>query len=219
MKDQDRYAILTVFVVAGGIFAFSLPVAFGWNDPSSYYGSLAGSFFGLLALLAGALVNAQLNRRRDSELLNEQLLGLLKAIKFEVVESRQLLMRQTNTMRLLQNTVSDTEWYNLLDNALDLARIDSLWMRSEGALQLMGRIQDDELATALHRYARLLSESRRTFGFVVTEFRQSPMSAANKRSYLENFVPTYVLMINRTISQCGTVIEAINREIAERAKH
>jgi hypothetical protein len=46
-----------------------------------FVGTLVGSFFGLIALLLGALFNAELNRRRDDRLRTEEQRAVATALK------------------------------------------------------------------------------------------------------------------------------------------
>jgi hypothetical protein len=51
---------------------------------AGFVGTLTGSFLGLLALLAGALFNARLNRRRDNELRDADRVALASALYAEL---------------------------------------------------------------------------------------------------------------------------------------
>jgi hypothetical protein len=51
---------------------------------ASFVGTLMGSFFGLLALLLGALANAGLNRNRDDRLRREDQRAIATALRAEL---------------------------------------------------------------------------------------------------------------------------------------
>jgi hypothetical protein len=55
---------------------------------ATFLGTLTGSLFGLLAILAGALVNAQLNRRRDDRLRMEEARSICGALAGELTGIR-----------------------------------------------------------------------------------------------------------------------------------
>ena len=51
---------------------------------ATFVGTLTGSFFGLLALLLGALANAGLNRSRDNRLRKEDQRAVATALRAEL---------------------------------------------------------------------------------------------------------------------------------------
>lgn len=53
-------------------------------EVASFFGNVAGSFLGLLAILIGALFNAYLNRRRDDRLRLEEKRGVATALVAEL---------------------------------------------------------------------------------------------------------------------------------------
>jgi hypothetical protein len=57
-----------------------------------------GSFFGLVALLLGALFNAELNRRRDDRLRTEEQRAVATALKAELEELRRTLNDAAETI-------------------------------------------------------------------------------------------------------------------------
>lgn len=89
MGDRTLMAItLGLLAILIGLFALGFPLVAigvkGWNDAVwGYVGSLFGSFLGLIALLAGAFYNAELNRSRDDRLRNEERTGLAGALLAE----------------------------------------------------------------------------------------------------------------------------------------
>jgi hypothetical protein len=65
---------------------------------ATFVGTLTGSFFGLVALLLGALFNAHLNRRRDDRLRSEEQRGVATALRAEFAGCRGALL--TNSQEL-----------------------------------------------------------------------------------------------------------------------
>ena len=55
------------------------------------YGAFLGAFSGLIAILAGALYNARLNRQRDTRLSNQEIRGLCLAFAAELFDSAKKL--------------------------------------------------------------------------------------------------------------------------------
>src|SRR5436190_7878115 len=66
---------------------------------ATFVGALTGSFFGLLALLLGALANAGLNRGRDNRLRKENQRAVASAVRAEFEALRRTLKDNTETMR------------------------------------------------------------------------------------------------------------------------
>jgi hypothetical protein len=65
---------------------------------ASFVGTLMGSFFGLVALLLGALFNAHLNRRRDDRLRTEEQRAVATALKAELEGLRRTLNDAAETI-------------------------------------------------------------------------------------------------------------------------
>src|SRR5262249_25545169 len=65
---------------------------------ATFFGSLAGSSIGLVAVLLGALFNARLNRRHDDRLRREEQLAVATALRAELVGCRRALL--TNIQEL-----------------------------------------------------------------------------------------------------------------------
>jgi hypothetical protein len=63
-----------------------------------FVGTLVGSFFGLIALLLGALFNAELNRRRDDRLRTEEQRAVATALKAELEGLRRTLNDAAETI-------------------------------------------------------------------------------------------------------------------------
>jgi len=94
--EVSRYklaAMLQVYMVfCGALFlAIGSGVNSYWNDivslpPSAaaFLGALAGAGGGLLAIILGALINAELNRLRDDRRRREETAALLKALASEM---------------------------------------------------------------------------------------------------------------------------------------
>ncbi|MBF0269974.1 MAG: hypothetical protein HQL44_15420 [Alphaproteobacteria bacterium] len=101
MTDRTLTPIfLGVLALLIGVLAIGFPLVIigvrGWNDGVwSYLGSLLGSFLGLLALLAGAFYNAELNRVRDDRLRDEERKGLAGALLAETAT----IWKQTDSLQ------------------------------------------------------------------------------------------------------------------------
>jgi hypothetical protein len=65
---------------------------------ATFVGTLTGSFFGLLALLLGALFNACLNRKRDDRLRREDQRAVATALRAELEALRRTLKDNAETM-------------------------------------------------------------------------------------------------------------------------
>jgi hypothetical protein len=65
---------------------------------ASFVGTLMGSFFGLVALLLGALFNAHLNRRHDDRLRTEEQRAVATALKAELEGLRRTLNDTAETI-------------------------------------------------------------------------------------------------------------------------
>jgi hypothetical protein len=65
---------------------------------ASFVGTLMGSFFGLVALLLGALFNAHLNRRRDDRLRREDQRAVTAALRAELEGLRRTLSDAAETL-------------------------------------------------------------------------------------------------------------------------
>jgi hypothetical protein len=72
-----------------------------------FLGSLTGSLLGLLGILAGALFNAHLNRRRDARLRREEARLMIAALRAELSRLRDTLIN--NAERL--ETESPADFY------------------------------------------------------------------------------------------------------------
>lgn len=70
---------IVCFVFVGG---FILPI-FAFSDSGQYFGSLVGSGVGLIAILIGAMHNAELERRRDDRLHHRDTLIAVRTITLE----------------------------------------------------------------------------------------------------------------------------------------
>jgi hypothetical protein len=66
---------------------------------ATFLGTLIGSSFGLLAILAGALFNAHLNRRRDNRLRREDRKALIAALLAELGDFRDHLQQNVDDMK------------------------------------------------------------------------------------------------------------------------
>jgi hypothetical protein len=66
---------------------------------ASFLGTLAGSALGFCALIAGALFNAYLNRRRDDRLRWQDRTALATALSAELQLVREILLENCNTLR------------------------------------------------------------------------------------------------------------------------
>jgi hypothetical protein len=66
---------------------------------ASFVGTLMGSFFGLVALLLGALFNAWLNRRRDDRLRMEDQRTIATALRTELEGLHRSLKENAETLR------------------------------------------------------------------------------------------------------------------------
>jgi hypothetical protein len=66
---------------------------------ASFVGTLMGSFFGLLALLLGALANAGLNRNRDDRLRREDQRAIATALRAELEGFHRTLKENAETLR------------------------------------------------------------------------------------------------------------------------
>jgi hypothetical protein len=66
---------------------------------ASFVGTLMGSFFGLVALLLGALFNAWLNRRRDDRLRREDQQTVATALRAELEGLHRSLKENAETLR------------------------------------------------------------------------------------------------------------------------
>jgi hypothetical protein len=80
---------------------------------ASFLGAVTGSFFGLFALLLGALFNAWLNRRRDNYLRNVERAALARSIYAELTGVRRTLLE--NAQRLIDHPPEVGEGFNLPD--------------------------------------------------------------------------------------------------------
>jgi MFS family permease len=85
--------MLEVLIVICGtlILAIVSGVTTYWNDivslsgsAAAFLGALAGAGGGLLAIILGALINAELNRHRDDRLRREEIAALMKALASEM---------------------------------------------------------------------------------------------------------------------------------------
>src|SRR5262245_17797794 len=65
---------------------------------ASFVGTLTGSFFGLVALLLGALFNAHLNRRRDDRIREEDQRAVATALRTELEGLRRTLSDAAETL-------------------------------------------------------------------------------------------------------------------------
>jgi hypothetical protein len=65
---------------------------------ASFVGTLTGSFFGLVALLLGALFNAHLNRRRDDRIREEDQRAVATALRAELEGLRRTLSDAAETV-------------------------------------------------------------------------------------------------------------------------
>jgi hypothetical protein len=77
---------------------------FGWlnqqpQGTASFLGTLAGSTLGFLALLAGALFNAHLNRRRDDRLREHERRALATALYAELQLIREMFLSNCESLR------------------------------------------------------------------------------------------------------------------------
>lgn len=102
--DHDRFPkIMALLLVAAAVLVVLFAVLVGavaitatvpqWLSGSSegagtFLGSLAGALFGLVAILAGALFNAKLNRQRDNLLRNHDQKALAAILYGELVQMR-----------------------------------------------------------------------------------------------------------------------------------
>lgn len=68
---------------------------------ASFIGTLTGSSFGLLAILAGALFNARLNRKRDERLREEERIALASSLYAELAGIHRTMT--TNSQRLTES--------------------------------------------------------------------------------------------------------------------
>jgi hypothetical protein len=70
------------------------------SDPAAnLVGSALGIFGGLTAILIGAFVNAELNRRRDDRLKREEAIRIATALKTELSSIRDALLNNAEIMR------------------------------------------------------------------------------------------------------------------------
>jgi len=74
---------------------------------ASFIGTLAGSTLGFLALLAGALFNAHLNRRRDDRQRRHDRTALATALCAELQLTREILLSNTDVLRNPPTGVDD----------------------------------------------------------------------------------------------------------------
>lgn len=66
---------------------------------ATFVGSLTGSLVGLLAILAGAMFNAHLNRRRDDRLRKEKTRAVAGALQSELMGFHRTLTRNTRELK------------------------------------------------------------------------------------------------------------------------
>src|SRR5712672_3531284 len=66
---------------------------------ATFIGSLTGSLIGLLALLAGALFNAHLNRRRDDRLRKDETRAIATAIQAELLGIHRTLVDNATDLK------------------------------------------------------------------------------------------------------------------------
>jgi hypothetical protein len=69
------------------------------QSTASFVGTLAGSTFGLLAILCGALFNAFLNRKRDERIRNDDRRALAAALKAELAGFHRTLTENTSDFK------------------------------------------------------------------------------------------------------------------------
>ena len=79
----------------------------------AFLGALAGSFFGLLAILGGALYNAHLNRKRDDRIRQQDTYTAAQAVLGELQAVHAALVP---TLRICRKTWSQAA--DLLDRTL-----------------------------------------------------------------------------------------------------
>jgi len=68
------------------------------SGAASFVGTLAGSSFGLIALLVGALFNARLNRKRDDRIRDEEGRAIRTALKAELSGIYDSLIRNADML-------------------------------------------------------------------------------------------------------------------------
>jgi hypothetical protein len=73
---------------------------------ATFLGTLAGSSIGLFALLAGALFNAWLNRRRDDWLRRQEQRGVATALRAELAGCKQALLTNAEKMNKDRRTAT-----------------------------------------------------------------------------------------------------------------
>jgi hypothetical protein len=69
------------------------------SGQATFVGALTGSLIGFLALLAGALFNAHLNRRRDDRLRREEQRAVATALRAELAGCRRALLRNIQELK------------------------------------------------------------------------------------------------------------------------
>jgi hypothetical protein len=65
---------------------------------ANFVGSMTGSLVGLLAILAGACVNAHLNRRRDDKLRDDERRSIVAALKAELDGLNEIVLSNASSL-------------------------------------------------------------------------------------------------------------------------
>jgi hypothetical protein len=122
------------------------------NGAASFLGSLAGAGLGLIAILAGALYNAHLDRERDDRLRAQEAKATAIAVKEELRMIRDSLVSNAKTIRdMPKNEVS-------LPNPADYVRVFPQVVPKLGLLNEDAIGPVIEAYTALEEYAGRLLE-------------------------------------------------------------
>ncbi len=108
----------------------------------AFLGSLTGALFGLLAILAGALYNAHLNRKRDDELRRHESMAVARALRAELLA---LHSAMEGNIRMYENPGDETREF-LIPSMTPLIKVFPALIPKLGLLQFNTQIVLDSYA-------------------------------------------------------------------------
>ena len=118
-----------------------------WYDKIKTWQTGIGAFAGLLAILAGALVNAKINRRRDTRLRNQEIRGLCRALAAELIDSAKKLRATAGSV---ENAVKKPEYLKLEDFKDHYYPVTDIYRANLDKIGLFGELARDVVEVYEH---------------------------------------------------------------------
>lgn len=149
LNRDNPVAGIIVAVIVGCALLWPL-IDPGFYEANGYFGALAGSFMGLLAILLGALYNAELTRQRDERIRRENIHSSLAGL---LIEMHIVLVRLRAAIASMEQEDYEKDCRSVI-STLESITFSTELVNSESVLLSLGAAADTKVYDSYVSYVQ-----------------------------------------------------------------